>query len=111
MPPKVISLHGHHHWNEHVRDTGRCRFANFKNETYVIMLRWSKTKLNILSTYTKVYIYILYIYTIYSIYIYTIYYIYTLYKLYIYTKVYTKYYELTVIDLWNFMRSKANDVV
>ena len=30
MPPKVIRLHGHHHWNEHVRDTGRCRFAKFK---------------------------------------------------------------------------------
>ena len=51
MPPKVIKLHGHHHWNEHVRDIGRCRFAKFKNETYVIMLRWSKTKPNILSTY------------------------------------------------------------
>ena len=51
MPPKVIRLHGHHHWNEHVRDTGRCRFAKFKNETYVIMLRWSKTKPNILSMY------------------------------------------------------------
>ena len=68
---KVIRLHGHHHWNEHVRDIGRCRFANFKNETYVIMLRWSNQ--------TKY--------------------------------VYTKYYELTVIDLWNFIRSKANDVV
>ena len=33
MPPKVIRLHGHHHWNEHVRDTGICRFAKFKNET------------------------------------------------------------------------------
>ena len=76
MPPKVIRQHGHHHLNEHVRDTGRCRFAKLKNETYVIMLRWSKTKLNILSTYN-----------------------------------YTKYYELTVIDLWNFVRSKANDVV
>ena len=40
------SLHGHHHWNEHVRDIGRCRFAKYKNETYVIMLRWSKTKPN-----------------------------------------------------------------
>ena len=75
MPPKVITLHGHHHWNEHVRDIGRCRFAKYKNETYVIMLRWSKTKPNIISTY------------------------------------YTKYYELAVIDLWNFMRSKANDNV
>ena len=74
MPPKFIRLHGHHHWNEHARDTGKRRFAKFKNETYVIMLRWSKTKPNMLSTYTK-------------------------------------YYELTVIDLWDFIRSKANDVV
>ena len=51
MPPKVIRLHGHDHWNEHVRDTGRCRFAIFKNETDVIMRRWSKTMPNILSTY------------------------------------------------------------
>ena len=74
MPPKVIRLHGHHHWNEHVRDTGRCRFAKFKNEPYMILLRWSKTKPNILSTYIL-------------------------------------NYELTVIDLWNLIRSKANDVV
>ena len=26
-------------------------FAKFKNETYVIMLRWTKTKPNIISTY------------------------------------------------------------
>ena len=51
MPPKVITLHGHHHWNEHVRNIGRCRFAKYENETYVIMLGWSKTKPNIISTY------------------------------------------------------------
>ena len=69
MPPKVMRLHGHHHWNEHARDTGRCRFAKFKNKTYMIMMRWSKTKPNILS------------------------------------------YILSITDLWNFIRSKANDVV
>ena len=32
MLPKVITLHGHHHWNEHVRNIGRCRFATMKTK-------------------------------------------------------------------------------
>ena len=75
MPPKVIRLHGHHHWNEHVRDTGRCRFAKFLKRNIRDNAALEQDK----AYYTKY--------------------------------VYTKYYELTVIDLWNFIRNKANNVV